>query len=78
MKVALSILTADFMKVEESLKEIINDVDYVHMDIMDGEFVPNISFGPAIVKSLRPMTKVPFDTHLMIRRGRKSIYYIPC
>ena len=44
MKVALSILTADFMKVEESLKDIINDVDYVHMDIMDGEFVPNISF----------------------------------
>ena len=73
MKVALSILTADFMKVEESLKDIIHDVDYVHMDIMDGEFVPNISFGPAIVKSLRPMTEVPFDTHLMILHPQ---YYI--
>ncbi len=73
MKVALSILTADFMKVEESLKDIIHDVDYVHMDIMDGEFVPNISFGPAIVKSLRPMTVVPFDTHLMILHPQNYI-----
>lgn len=73
MKVALSILTANFMKVEESLKEIIHDVDYVHMDIMDGEFVPNISFGPAIVKSLRPMTEVPFDTHLMILHPQNYI-----
>ena len=73
MKVALSILTADFMKVEESLKDIIHDVDYVHMDIMDGEFVPNISFGPAIVKSLRPMTEVPFDTHLMILHPQNYI-----
>ena len=73
MKVALSILTADFMRVNDSLKEIINDVDYVHMDIMDGEFVPNISFGPAIVKSLRPMTKVPFDTHLMILHPQNYI-----
>ena len=73
MKVALSILTADFMKMEESLKEIIHDVDYVHMDIMDGEFVPNISFGPAVVKSLRPMTEVPFDTHLMIKHPQNYI-----
>jgi ribulose-phosphate 3-epimerase len=73
MKVALSILTADFMRVNDSLKEIINDVDYVHMDIMDGEFVPNISFGPAVVKSLRPMTKVPFDTHLMILHPQNYI-----
>ena len=73
MKVALSILTADFMKMEESLKEIIHDVDYIHMDIMDGEFVPNISFGPAVVKSLRPMTEVPFDTHLMILHPQNYI-----
>ena len=73
MKVALSILTADFMRVNDSLKEIINDVDYIHMDIMDGEFVPNISFGPAVVKSLRPMTKVPFDTHLMILHPQNYI-----
>ena len=73
MKVALSILTADFTKVSESLKEIIHDVDYVHMDIMDGEFVPNISFGPAVVKSLRPMTEVPFDTHLMIMHPQNYI-----
>lgn len=73
MKVALSILTADFTKVSESLNDIIHDVDYVHMDIMDGEFVPNISFGPAVVKSLRPMTKVPFDTHLMILHPQNYI-----
>ena len=73
MKVALSILTADFMKVEESLKEIINDVDYVHMDIMDGEFVPNISIGPAFVKSIRKITDKPFDTHLMIMHPQNYI-----
>ena len=73
MKVALSILTADFMRVNDSLKEIINDVDYIHMDIMDGEFVPNISIGPAFVKSLRKLTDKPFDTHLMIRHPKNYI-----
>ena len=73
MKVALSILTADWIRFADSLKEVINDVDYVHMDIMDGEFVPNISFGPAVVKSLRPVTEKPFDTHLMLLHPQNYI-----
>ena len=66
MKVSLSILTVDYANVYESLKDIINDVDYVHMDVMDGEFVPNISFGYSFIKSLRKITDKPFDTHLMM------------
>ena len=67
MKVSLSILTVDYLKVEESLKDYINDVDYLHLDVMDGVFVPNISFGPAFVKSLRKINdNLIFDTHLMI------------
>ncbi len=67
MKVSLSILTVNYLKVEESLKDYIDDVDYLHLDVMDGVFVPNISFGPAFVKSLRKIKEdLIFDTHLMI------------
>lgn len=66
MKVSLSILTVDYANVYESLKDIIDDVDYVHMDVMDGEFVPNISFGYSFIKSLRKITDKAFDTHLMM------------
>ena len=66
MKVALSILTVDYKNVENDLKDIINDVDYIHLDVMDGNFVPNISFGPAFIKSIRSMSDKIFDTHLMI------------
>jgi len=67
MKVSLSILTVDYLKVKESLEEYINNVDYLHLDVMDGVFVPNISFGPAFVKSLRKIDdNMIFDTHLMI------------
>lgn len=73
MKVSLSILTVDYANVENSLKDIINDVDYVHMDVMDGVFVPNISFGYSFIKSLRKLTDKPFDTHLMIQNPDKYI-----
>ncbi len=67
MKVSLSILTVDYLRVKESLENYINDVDYVHLDVMDGVFVPNISFGPAFIKSLRKIDENKiFDTHLMI------------
>ncbi len=67
MKVSLSILTVDYLRVKESLKNYIDDVDYVHLDVMDGVFVPNISFGPAFIKSLRKIDENKiFDTHLMI------------
>ena len=67
MKVSLSILTVDYLRVKESLENYIDDVDYVHLDVMDGVFVPNISFGPAFIKSLRKIDENKiFDTHLMI------------
>ncbi len=73
MKVSLSILTADFSDFKNSVGEVMKASDYVHMDIMDGEFVPNISIGPAFVKSLRKLTDKPFDTHLMIRHPQNYI-----
>ena len=56
MKVSLSVLNVDYTKVYENLKDILDDVDYVHLDVMDGEFVPNISFGPDFVKSLKKVS----------------------
>jgi len=73
MKVSLSILTADFANMESSLKEALESTDYVHMDIMDGEFVPNISVGPAFTKAMRKLTDKPFDTHLMILHPQNYI-----
>lgn len=73
MKVSLSILTVDYANVEKSLSNIINDIDYVHMDVMDGEFVPNISFGYAFVKALRKLTTKEFDTHLMMMHPQNYI-----
>ena len=67
MKVSLSILTVDYANVEKSLKPLLNDLDYIHLDVMDGVFVPNISFGYSFIKSLRKITDIPFDTHLMIQ-----------
>ena len=73
MKIALSILTVDYKNVSKGLEELLPLVDYIHMDVMDGEFVPNISFGPAFIKSLRPLTEKPFDTHLMIKHPQNYI-----
>ena len=74
MDVSISILGVDYKNVEESLKEVLPLVDYVHLDVMDGEFVPNISFGPSFIKSIREINKeIPFDTHLMIMHPQKYI-----
>ena len=73
MKVSLSILTIDYANVEKSLSSIANDIDYVHMDVMDGEFVPNISFGYSFIASLRKLTSKTFDTHLMIMHPQNYI-----
>ena len=69
-----SLLSADFTNLEKEIK-ILNEekVDYIHLDIMDGNYVPNISYGPGIVKSLRELTEIPFDTHLMIERPENFI-----
>lgn len=67
MRIAPSLLAADFTRLGEEVAAIAAaGADWLHLDIMDGHFVPNISFGPAIVKALRPKSALPFDVHLMI------------
>lgn len=67
IKLAPSILAADFAKLGEQVKEAEKaGADRIHIDVMDGHFVPNISIGPLVVRSLRPVTKLPLETHLMI------------
>jgi len=67
IEIAPSILSADFARLGEEVKALEKaGADLIHLDIMDGHFVPNITFGPAVVKALRPFTKLPFDVHLMI------------
>ena len=65
--VAPSLLAADFSRLAEEVKAIeAAGADWLHLDVMDGHFVPNISFGPVVIKALRKVTKMPFDVHLMI------------
>ncbi len=66
MKLDLSILNLDYKNVERDLNKLIDILDYVHLDVMDGVFVNNISFGPDFIKSIRSLTNKTFDTHLMI------------
>ena len=67
MKVAPSLLSCNFAKMgEEVQKEDKAGADWIHLDVMDGHFVPNLTIGPAIVSAVRPYTKLPFDVHLMI------------
>ena len=67
IRIAPSILSADFAKLGEEVRAITQaGADYVHVDIMDGHFVPNLTIGPDIVKAIRPHTDLPFDVHLMI------------
>ncbi len=67
VRIAPSILSADFSKLGEEVRAIdAAGADWIHVDVMDGHFVPNISFGPAVMKSVRGVTTKPFDVHLMI------------
>ena len=65
IKIAPSILSADFANLEQDIQKIAS-ADYVHVDVMDGVFVPNITIGIPVVKSIRPATSLPLDVHLMI------------
>ena len=67
IKIAPSILSADFANLERDIQKIAS-ADYVHVDVMDGLFVPNITIGIPVVKALRPTTSLPLDVHLMIER----------
>jgi ribulose-phosphate 3-epimerase len=67
IKIAPSILAADFSKLAEEVKEVEQaGAKLIHIDVMDGHFVPNITMGPIVVEALRPVTKLPLDVHLMI------------
>jgi ribulose-phosphate 3-epimerase len=65
--IAPSLLAADFTRLAEEVRAVeAAGADWLHLDVMDGHFVPNISFGPGLIKAVRPLTKLPFDVHLMI------------
>jgi ribulose-phosphate 3-epimerase len=74
IKLAPSILSADFSRLGEQVKEVVRaGADYIHIDVMDGHFVPNITVGPLVVKAVRGLTKLPLDVHLMIARPENYI-----
>ncbi|HEY4567335.1 ribulose-phosphate 3-epimerase [Planococcaceae bacterium Storch 2/2-2] len=70
IKIAPSILSADFAKLGEEIKEVERaGADWIHVDVMDGHFVPNITIGPLVVDAIRPVTDLPLDVHLMIENA---------
>ena len=73
MEISLSILNIDYNHIEEEIKKYKDEIKVLHLDIMDGHFVPNISFGPAVVKSIHKENDFIYDTHLMISDPLKYI-----
>lgn len=74
VKIAPSILSADFARLGEQIAEAeAAGADWIHVDVMDGHFVPNLTIGPPVVRSLRPVTTLPLDVHLMIESPERLI-----
>ncbi|HXF99566.1 MAG TPA: ribulose-phosphate 3-epimerase, partial [Bacteroidota bacterium] len=67
VKIAPSLLSADFADLKTHIRQAEEaGADWLHLDVMDGHFVPNISFGPPVIRAIRKVTRLPFDTHLMV------------
>ena len=74
MKLAPSIMTADWSRLGDEIRAAENaGVDFIHLDVMDGHFVPNISFGPLVVRTVRGVTALPLDVHLMIEHPEQFV-----
>ncbi len=74
VKIAPSILSADFARLGDQVREAeAGGADYIHVDVMDGHFVPNLTIGPPVVRALRPVTRLPLDVHLMIESPERYL-----
>lgn len=73
LKIAPSLLAADFSRLSQEIQKVEKEADLLHLDIMDGHFVPNLTIGPMIVQAIRSLTKLPLDVHLMISEPEKYL-----